>query len=230
MKNLYCILACLFSMSIYSQIDTSNESSTLIPAIESEEGNEGKKLLESKPIESKGFTVLNPDNINGLSVPKQNPLSQSNDEEFSMFNKEQFGNPAELYAKQIKRQTNFNYEDANSKYTGSTTNQYLGDFKTGESKVNVIYRDHMYPDGDRVRVFVNDDVIIADALLHSSFSGFELDLAPGFNKIDFQALNQGDSGPNTAELQILDSSGNIIASSQWNLATGVRATLIVIKE
>ena len=33
--------------------------------------------------------------------------------------------------------------------------------------------------------------------LDSSFRGINLKLGEGFNKIDFIALNQGDSGPNT---------------------------------
>ncbi|TYA59030.1 hypothetical protein [Formosa maritima] len=229
MKYFCLIVFCLFSISIYSQIDNSNQS-TAIPAQESNEGSESNSLLESKPIENNGLSNTNSDKINGLSVPKQNPLTNSNEKEFSMFQSEEFGNPAELYSKQLNRHTKYTKEEAGSRENGSTTNQYLGDFKTGVSKVNIIYRDHMYPDGDRVRVFVNDDVVMANVLLHSSFSGFQLDLVEGFNKIDFQALNQGDSGPNTAELQILDPSGNVIASSQWNLATGVKATLIVIKE
>lgn len=216
-------------MSLFSQIDNSNES-TSIPAQESEKGSESNTLLESKPIENNGLSNTNSDKVNGLSVPKQNPISDSNEKAFSMFETEEFGNPAELYSKQLKKHTGYTKEEAGSRENGSTTNQYLGDFKTGVSKVNIIYRDHMYPDGDRVRVFVNDDVVMPNVLLQSSFSGFQLDLVEGFNKIDFQALNQGDSGPNTAELQILDSSGNVIAASQWNLATGVKATLIVIKE
>ena len=54
-------------------------------------------------------------------------------------------------------------------------------------------------------------------------------LNSGFNKIDFLALNQGESGPNTAEVRVFDDNNNIITSNKWNLATGVRATLIVIK-
>jgi hypothetical protein len=229
MKNLCLLFFCLLSFSIYSQIDNSNES-TAIPAKVSEEGTESNTLLESKPIENNGMSHSDSDKVNGLSVPKNNPLSNSNEKGFSMFQSEEFGNPAELYSKQLNKHTKYTKEEAGSRENGSTTNQYLGDFKTGVSKVNIVYRDHMYPDGDRVRVFVNDDVVMSNVLLQSSFKGFQLDLVEGFNKIDFQALNQGDSGPNTAELQILDSSGNVIATGIWNLATGVKATLIVIKE
>ena len=66
-------------------------------------------------------------------------------------------------------------------------------------------------------------------LLTSGFGGFNIDLEVGINKIDFQALNQGSSGPNTAEFQILDENGNTVAGNQWNLATGVKATIILTK-
>jgi hypothetical protein len=229
MKYFCFILCCFISLSAFSQIDASNKS-TNIPAVKSEEGNTGTSLLESKPIENKGLSNTDSDKINGLSVPKQSEMADPNKKEFSMFNNEEFGNPAELYTKQIKKHAQYTKEEAGSRDNGSTTNQYLGDFKTGVSQVNVIYRDHQYPDGDRVRIFVNDDVVITDVTLQSSFKGFQLNLVEGFNKIDFQALNQGDSGPNTAELQILDNTGNVIATGVWNLATGVKATLIVIKE
>jgi len=204
--------------------------STSIPAVKSDEGVKGEGLFESKPIENKGLSTANSDRINGLSVPKQNELANPNEKGFSMIGGETFGNPAELYTKQIKKHSRFTEVESLSRDNGSRTNQYLGDFKTGFSRVNIVYRDHQYPDGDRVRIFVNDEVVMPNVLLHSSFSGFNLDLVDGFNKIDFQALNQGESGPNTAELRVLDDDGNIIASGVWNLATGVKATLIVIKE
>lgn len=230
MKYLCFIFCCFISLSAFSQIDASLES-TSIPAVKSEEGTEGQALFESKPIDNSGLSNLNTDRINGMSVPKQNELSNPNDKGFSMLGGEKFGNPAELFTQQIKRQTQNTMEEAGgNRQNGSTTNQYLGDFKTGVSRVNIIYRDHQYPDGDRVRVFVNDEVVKSNVLLQSNFSGFHLELIEGFNKIDFQALNQGESGPNTAELQVLDDDGNIIASGVWNLATGVKATLIVIKE
>ena len=66
--------------------------------------------------------------------------------------------------------------------------------------------------------------------LNSTFRGINLKLGEGFNKIDFIALNQGDSGPNTAELRIYDDNERLISSNQWNLATGAKATLIIVKQ
>ena len=58
----------------------------------------------------------------------------------------------------------------------------------------------------------------------------QIDLKPGFNKFDFKALNQGFSGPNTAELRVFDEDQKLLSSNQWNLSTGATATFIVVKQ
>jgi len=113
---------------------------------------------------------------------------------------------------------------------GNTTDTYLGDVKTGGKVVKIVCRDHEYVDGDRVRVYWNDEIIEYNILLTSSFRVIEIELADGFNKIDFEALNQGTSGPNTAEFRVFDENGVVLSGSQWNLTTGVKGTLIVVKE
>lgn len=109
-------------------------------------------------------------------------------------------------------------------------NFYLGDVKTDAGTVNVVYRDHEYPDGDVIRVYVNGKVVKESVLLESEFKGFYLELEKGFNQIDFEAVNQGTSGPNTAEFIIYDDYKKVISSNRWNLATGFKATIIVVKE
>ena len=44
------------------------------------------------------------------------------------------------------------------------------------------------------------------------------------------ALNQGESGPNTAEVRVYDDQGNLMMANRWNLATGTKATFIVVKD
>ncbi|GEQ86370.1 hypothetical protein ULMS_18780 [Patiriisocius marinistellae] len=107
--------------------------------------------------------------------------------------------------------------------------QVLGQIDTGTSYVNVVYRDHQSVDGDRIRVYVNDDIVQSDISLDGTFRGFDLTLEPGENVIDFQALNQGDSGPNTAELHVYDDKGTLISKNEWNLLTGRKATIVVYK-
>ena len=49
-------------------------------------------------------------------------------------------------------------------------------------------------------------------------------------KIDFEALNQGTAVPNTAEVRVYDDKGSLISASQWNLGTGFKATILLVKE
>ena len=115
-------------------------------------------------------------------------------------------------------------------YSAIKGNQYLGDFKSNSSKLKIVYRDHQYVDGDRVNVYVNEQLVAGDVFLDASFKGIEVELKPGFNTIEFEALNQGSSGPNTAELRGYDDTGKLISGKQWMLATGYRANMIVVKD
>ncbi len=108
--------------------------------------------------------------------------------------------------------------------------QYLGELTTSSLNVTIMYRDHEYVDGDRVRIFVNGDIIKTSVSLTAGFKGFTFHLQSGFNKVEFQALNQGSSGPNTAELRIFDDTGAVISTNQWNLNTGRKAMVTIIKE
>ena len=109
-------------------------------------------------------------------------------------------------------------------------NQNLGDFKIKSDKARVMYRDAAYVDGDVIRVYLNDKIIENQVTLDGVFKGFEIVLEKGFNKIDFEALNQGTSGPNTAEFRVYDDKGTLVSASQWNLGTGFKATILLVKE
>jgi hypothetical protein len=116
---------------------------------------------------------------------------------------------------------------------GSSTffgNMYLGDIKSNGKFVGIVCRDHEYVDGDRVRILLNDKVVEPNIFLTGSFKGINLNLEKGFNRIDFEALNQGTSGPNTAQVNVYDDEGKMIHSNMWNLSTGSKATIIIIKE
>jgi len=108
--------------------------------------------------------------------------------------------------------------------------QNLGEVITSASTVNIVCRDHEYVDGDRIQVRVNDDIVRAEIRLYGTFQGFDLPLLPGINKIEFIALNQGSSGPNTAELHVYDDNDLLISAKEWNLLTGKKATFLVIKQ
>ena len=236
MKYLVLFFFFVFSWSLQAQID-SEENSVPIPVVEVEDDNHkatevNKTDNESKPIENNGLVIPKENKINGMSVPKTNQPLHVPEKEFSMLgNRETFGNPGELYEKKIKKHARYTeLEKREKSYTGSLTDQFFGDFKTKSGSVNILYRDYGAFDGDHIRIYVNEDVIKGSALLSPGYRGFKFKLAEGINKIDFLALDTGQVSPNTAEFQILDDDGNVISGSQWSLAKGVKATIIITKE
>ncbi|ESU26547.1 hypothetical protein FLJC2902T_25180 [Flavobacterium limnosediminis JC2902] len=109
-------------------------------------------------------------------------------------------------------------------------NQTFGEYKTKSNYVKILCRDHMAIDGDVVKVYINNMVVAAHVQLSGAYRTIEIGLTPGFNKIEFEALNQGTSGPNTAEFSIFDDKGAVITSDQWDLATGFKGSIMIVKE
>jgi hypothetical protein len=132
--------------------------------------------------------------------------------------------------KKIENRLNKKQQTTTDNGQGFRSDQYLGDFKSNSKYVTIIYRDHEYPDGDRVKVLLNNYPIMNEILLVSEYRDFNIELTKGFNKIDFQALNQGTSGPNTAEFHVINDKGELIFSNKWNLTTGVKASIVIVKD
>jgi len=107
--------------------------------------------------------------------------------------------------------------------------QSLGSVVTQGGFVEVYCRDHQYIDGDKVQIFVNGEMVAESVRLSAGFTPILVTLQNGFNSIEFVALNQGSSGPNTAELRVLSQKGEQLAVKEWNLLTGAKAELIVVK-
>ena len=223
--RLLSIFTLFFVLSINAQIDSENKSFA-IPAEEVDDPKEDNELI----IQPEPKAEATPDNTeNEVVLPKKEELPVRKRRNFSMVEKNNFRNPAELFEKKLQRTLKFRQQNER-RNSGSQTTQYLGEFKTKSKRVNIIYRDHQYPDGDLIRVYVNGKVAQSRVLLETGYKGFFLKLDEGDNVIDFQALNQGTSGPNTAEFQVLNDQGFSISTNQWNLATGVKATITVIKQ
>jgi len=109
------------------------------------------------------------------------------------------------------------------------TSLELGRYETSTSRIRIVCRDHSYVDGDRVKLYVNEQVIRRSITLEGGYYIIDIDLREGFNRIDIEALNQGSSGPNTAEFKVFDDNGNLLASREWNILTGYIATMVVMK-
>lgn len=107
---------------------------------------------------------------------------------------------------------------------------YLGDLTTTHKTLIIKCRDHEYVDGDRIKLMVNNAIVHPNLELRGDFYVIDIDLKEGFNTINFVALNEGLSSPNTAQVQVYDPDGNLLASNRWLIRTGFKASLFIIKQ
>src|SRR3970282_867884 len=222
MKRILLLIdVCGMSLIGYAQSEFSTKLKAIPPV------NKSPKIKKTIPPKADVPPIKTPNVFKKPEVlnPKPNPALQIGTmNNFSLAPKNDFINPGDVYKDKL------NKKEDQSEGIVYRRNQNLGDFKTGSLTAKVRYRDAAFVDGDQIRVYLNDKVIQYQVNLDSDYKGFEIVLEKGFNKIDFEALNQGSSGPNTAQFQVFDDKGALVSSSQWNLGTGFKATIILVKE
>ena len=146
--------------------------------------------------------------------------------ELNMTPQNDFANPYEGLVDKLNHK---NTDEVSKDFKLIRGNQDLGTFNTTAKSLTIKYRDFGEIDGDQIRVYVNGKVVQSLVTLAAEYQGVKVDLEIGFNKIEFEALNQGTVGPNTAEFRVSDDTGKLISANQWNLATGFKASVMVIK-
>ena len=194
------------------------------------EGNTPPSNPFPKQPEAEKKSLLLPQPKNEFLKPKNNSRLEMKTPMLDMQQKERFIDPGAQVLTRLNRTLKNESGEDQKLPENYRKDQYLGDFRSSDTHMQIVVRDHEYPDGDRIKIVVNDKEVISNLLLVERFRGVHLSLVEGFNKIDFVALNQGESGPNTAEVQIYNSQGQLEAANRWNLATGVKATYVIIKE
>ena len=213
MKNLILLLFSLLGVSAFAQLDSPN---TVTGGNILSTPNQLNSTTRSAPSLSKK-------NNNFYRRPQTARLEQK-EEKIDITENEGFIDPEiDFDPKYLKQEPEKEMSDKFKQ------NQYLGDFKTKSGQIKIICRDHQAVDGDMVRVYKDGEVVVDKIYLEGQYKTVYLELKDGFNKIEIEALNQGTSGPNTAEFKVLDESGRIINSNIWNLATGYKASFIVVK-
>lgn len=210
----------MVTVPVFAQNPDTEKKSINIPAKETKDiDSTSISTIPIRPQEKQNLS-----NTTGITNNKPFVIEKPK-EEFSMIDNSTLRDPGELFEKRWNKKA----VEQGIKME-SMSDQFLGDYKSNGTHVNVMCRDHEYPDGDMVRIYVNDEIYIPTLLLTSGYKSFNVPLTIGFNKIVFEALNQGESGPNTAEFQVYDDNGVLVSSKRWNLLTGVKATIIVTKE
>ena len=215
--NRYLILLIIIVMqySCYSQIDKSKQFYSLnVPALDE------IKLSKEYPIRlspvvgltDKGFAItMDIKPIDGFAKKKYG-ITETRDVVDPTW--------------EIKQQ----FSESKKNISKFDRDYYLGDIKTKSKYIRIVCRDHEYEDGDRIKLLLNEAIIHPNIALKNIPYVIDVELKKGLNKIQFFALNEGSSSPNTAQLKVYNESDVIIASGEWLLTTGYKASLIVLRE
>lgn len=215
------ILSLFFTSAHFAQVKDKENKSIRIPA----EPSKIKK--DSTPTKIKVAPKLDKkdDKSSGSkSEDKKKFIIKESEKPFSMTDQDGLKSPSEIYEKRWSKDLE------KGGVIKTMSDQFLGEHRVDTKFVNIVCRDHEYPDGDRVRIYVNGYIVKPSLLLQSSYRRVEVSLAEGKNTIEIEALNQGESGPNTAEFVVYDDQGKLISSKEWNLLTGVKAIIVFHNE
>ena len=222
MKIKFSLMVFLFFNSLcYSQFDNGNKALQISPI-------KNTPISKSKSPSSK-FSPISPiiPNFKDIPINKEPEIifqKIGGSKPIDLTMKSDFVNPGTIYQEKLNKNSDGEVSQEFRR------NQNLGDFKTKSLFVKILCRDNQFVDGDRVRIYINDLIIQENVLLEGDYKTFEITLKNGFNKIDIEAINQGSSGPNTAEFHVFDDKGVSISANQWNLSAGFKATIVIVKE
>jgi hypothetical protein len=180
-------------------------------------------------------SIKTPNVFDNTSITPKSQLQIGQEKsKFTMSTETDFANPGDRYVAKMEKDLDKALKDAGLREGRGELvkkNISLGEFKTKSNYFIVKFRDFGAIDGDLVRVSSNDMVIRDQIFLDSNFKDVKIVLVNGFNKLDFEALNIGTLGGNTAEIQVYDDKGQLVTNDYWNnLAAGFKASIIVTKE
>lgn len=212
--KLFLLIFTVFNYSSYSQQDTSVK--TLI--IKSLEDNE--ILVNTFPVKVplvRGLT-------NKLVIPffNYNLSNALKKPDLDITNKTNLVTPTW----DIKQ----TFKEGNTTSSKFRKDYYLGELETESKYIIIKCRDHEYVDGDRIKLLLNNIVIHPNINLSGTYYTIDVDLIEGYNNIEFVALNEGESSPNTAQLSVFDENGVNLSNNKWMMTTGYKARLVVFKK
>lgn len=231
MRNKKCFIGLVFLFliagSVQAQIDDPNsrDSGKRIERESKGIGRESSGMQGSGLRIDKGFSS-GPKKKHFLGEPDSPTLDRKKeDDKVDIQQKEEYVNRTVDFKPAYINE----FKNEGEVYPEFARNQDLGKYTTEGDYVKISWRDAQVVDGDRVDIIVNDEVIVHNVTLLANYHSVQIDLDQGFTKIEFKALNQGESGPNTADFKVEEADGTILTHDEWNLTTGTKASLVVIK-
>ena len=151
-------------------------------------------------------------------------LKKKPEEEKSIFEKEQFASPAKEYTDKMNKQVT-----DGKIYDYYKKDYLLATYKCSTTIAKFALKDFGEPDGDVVRIWLNDEIVINAITLENGYREIQLNLRNGQNLLVIEALNEGMVSPNTAQFSIFNDKGEIIGNNLSGLLTNVKATIIINK-
>ncbi len=151
-------------------------------------------------------------------------LKKKPEEEKSIFEKEQFASPAKVYTDKMNKQIT-----DGKMYDYYRKDYLLATYKCSTATAKFALKDYGDPDGDVVRIWLNDEMVIDAITLEAGYREIQLKLRNGQNLLVIEALNEGMVSPNTAQFSIFNDKGEIIGNNLSGLLTNVKATIIINK-
>ena len=217
MKATYTFLFfILFSFKGFSQFELPKKTITIAPV-------SNPKGADS-PTSSKSISypsIFDKKNKLGESVSL---LKKKPEEEKSIFEKEQFASPAKEYTDKMNKQVT-----DGKIYDYYKKDYLLATYKCSTTIAKFALKDFGEPDGDVVRIWLNDEIVINAITLENGYREIQLNLRNGQNLLVIEALNEGMVSPNTAQFSIFNDKGEIIGNNLSGLLTNVKATIIINK-
>ncbi|MCP4882978.1 MAG: hypothetical protein GY908_04245 [Flavobacteriales bacterium] len=220
-KVLITLLFVSFSTAVISQVDNNNVEETDAFQYQPDNSNEKQFVPQNSDKEQiKAETITLFGNLKDIAdkFPTLSVVPEKRKRSMSDLNQRE---------KDVLVSQYWNGNDVSVKKF--QTSLELGKLETSSKSIRIICRDHSYVDGDRVKLYLNEQVIRRSITLRGGYYSIDVNLKDGFNRIDIEALNQGSSGPNTAEFKVLDENGIVLADKEWNILTGYIATLVVMR-
>ena len=217
MKAAYAFLFfILFSFKGFSQFELPKKTITIAPV-------SNPKGADS-PTSSKSISYPSIFDKKDKLGENVSLLKKKQEEEKSIFEKEQFASPAKEYADKMNKQiTDGKIYDYYKK------DYLLATYKCSTTIAKFALKDFGEPDGDVVRIWLNDEIVINAITLENGYREIQLNLRNGQNLLVIEALNEGMVSPNTAQFSIFNDKGEIIGNNLSGLLTNVKATIIINK-
>lgn len=107
----------------------------------------------------------------------------------------------------------------------------FGNFETNADAIILNFADDgAQLDGDTIRILVNDAIVLSKAVLSRELESYTINLEPGFNKIEVEAIDEGKYKPMSMFLSVKDSNNNSFRDKSYPLSIGSKAKIVIVKK